>query len=285
VATEHEQAIRAAQQTVDELGSLFAQIGTAEHPNGQVLAAYRTARAALGGNLDNLASVEDALGTLRLAVERASDELLRQAADLGLKQAGTELAIYGLRAEGSVGAQTSEALRTIVAVLESQVQAVRTIALMGADEALAIGDEGRVGILTPGSLTAELSKWLGQIAGLAYDDVIQGSVGQAGAQDEFMRQAVAAADERTTQTCLLVHAQVVEIDGEFELRGTPRFADKMRCPSFHWWCRTAIALVRRQYAEDDLTQEMRSAAQAELQAREETGTLVEIHPAHARSRR
>jgi len=38
-------------------------------------------------------------------------------------------------------------------------------------------------------------------------------------------------------------------------------------------------------AEDDLTAQMRDAARAELQAREETGILQEIHPSHARSRR
>lgn len=287
MATEHERAVRAASQTVGEMGRLFARLGTADHPRGQVLSAYRTARAALAGNLSSPGAVEDALGTLRLAVERAAEQLLRGAVDLGLSQAEMELAIYGLPLRGGVGAQTqiAEALRAIVAILEAQVQAVRALGLAGADEALAIGDEGRAGILTPGALTAEASKWLALAAEQAYDEVVQASLGQAGAQDEYLRQAIAAIDERTTQTCLMVHGQAVGVDEDFELRGTPRFADKMRASPFHWWCRTAIALVRRRDVEDHLTREMRDAGQAELTAREETKTRVEIHPASARSRR
>jgi hypothetical protein len=76
------------------------------------------------------------------------------------------------------------------------------------------------------------------------------------------------------------------MDEDFTLTGTPRFADRVHAPPFHWNCRTAIALVPRRYVDDELTGQMRSAAWQELDARQEAGgERVEVHPAHARSRR
>jgi len=286
MATRHQRAAKAAGKTGDELGRLFAQMGTSQHPRGAVLSAYRTARKALKGNFSSLATVEDALGTLRLAVERANEILLRDATEIGLKQAETELAIYGLELMGGVGAQTrQEALRSIIATLEAQITQVRALALTGADEALVIGDASRVGLLSPAPVSAEASRWLALVAEQSHEEIIQDSIAQAGAGDEYMRQAIAAIDERTTDCCLRVHGQVVSLDGEFTLTGTPRFADRLHAPPFHWYCRTGIALVRRIDADDEWSQEMRDAARAELTAREETGQRVEIHPAHARSRR
>lgn len=282
--TDHERAARAALKAGDELARLFAQMGTSDHPRGAVLSAYRTARNALRGNVRDLGAVEDAMGTLRLAVERASENLLGDAADVGLKQAENELRVYGLAA-ASVRPVTQEALRSIIAQLEAQIGNIRALALMGADEALLIGDANRVGLLSPASLSAEIGRWLALVAEQSHEDTIQDSIEQAGAKGEYMRQVIAAIDERTTDCCLRAHGQVTTLDGDFKLTGTPRFADKMHAPPFHWYCRTGIALVRRQDADDEWSREMRDAARAEIKAREKTGKRVEIHPAHATSRR
>lgn len=84
---------------------------------------------------------------------------------------------------------------------------------------------------------------------------------------EWGRQAVAVIDERTTDCCLRVHGQWQAYGDLFKLTGTPRYADELTGPPFHKWCRTATALVQRQYAADDLTQRMRDAARAEINAR------------------
>lgn len=102
----------------------------------------------------------------------------------------------------------------------------------------------------------------------------------------YWKQAIAAIDERTTDCCLRVHGQVQPLDKPFELSGTPRFADKVQNPPFHWYCRTATALYRPEIEQTGLTTaEMVSAARAELAARKATGRRQEIHPSNAVSRR
>lgn len=100
------------------------------------------------------------------------------------------------------------------------------------------------------------------------------------------KQAVAAIDENTTETCLLVHGQVQPMDSPYVLEGQPRFADRMMYPAFHWRCRTTSVAYHPDFEVGSKisTRDMTSAAQAELTARED-GSREEIHPAHATSRR
>lgn len=101
----------------------------------------------------------------------------------------------------------------------------------------------------------------------------------------YQKQAIAAIDERTTDCCLRVHGQIQDLDKPFVLTGTPRFSDKKQNPPFHWNCRTATALYRPEMEQVGLTTtQMRRAASAEMTARKD-GSRVEIHPAHATSRR
>jgi len=110
------------------------------------------------------------------------------------------------------------------------------------------------------------------------------TAGQGGQQ--WKKQVIAAIDERTTDCCLRVHGQVQPLNAPFMLTGTPRFADMMQHPPFHWYCRTAEALWIEEFEEQGTTTvAMRAAASAEIEAREKTGTRPEIHPAHATSRR
>lgn len=121
------------------------------------------------------------------------------------------------------------------------------------------------------------SNVLGQLYGIVDDNVDQ----------ELMRQAVSAIDERTTSCCLEVHGQIVRQKERFKLIGTPRFRDEMLNPPFHWYCRSATAIYQDRMETipgNITTQMMRESARAEVIARED-GSRVEIHPAHATSRR
>ena len=101
----------------------------------------------------------------------------------------------------------------------------------------------------------------------------------------FQKQVIAGLDERTTQTCLMAHGQIVPLNKKFILRGTPRFRDEMDSVPFHWNCRSSEALWHPSFEQVGIgTGEMQSMARSELKARED-GPRVEIHPAHARSRR
>ncbi|MEM7344593.1 MAG: hypothetical protein AAF485_10145 [Chloroflexota bacterium] len=76
------------------------------------------------------------------------------------------------------------------------------------------------------------------------------------------------------------------VDEPYVLKGTPRYADEQQHPPFHPYCRTAETLWIEEFEDVGVTTaEMRSAADAELAAREITKKRVEIHPADATSRR
>lgn len=94
-------------------------------------------------------------------------------------------------------------------------------------------------------------------------------IGQAKAEIPALRkQAVAAIAANTTDCCLRVHGQIVDVDQPFTLTGTPRFADEMMHSPFHWNCRTAVVAWHPRFESGGLTTaNMRSSAQAELRKR------------------
>lgn len=103
---------------------------------------------------------------------------------------------------------------------------------------------------------------------------------------EFKKQAIATIDDRTTDCCLRAHGQIQDIDDPFELTGTPRYADEVQDPPFHWYCRTSEALYNEAFERFGVTTEkMRDMARLEMDARELTGKRVRIFPSHSTSRR
>lgn len=105
-------------------------------------------------------------------------------------------------------------------------------------------------------------------------------------QSGFQKQAIATIDERTTDCCLRVHGQTKPLDEPFKLTGTPRFADEIQDPPFHWYCRTSEALYHPEFEQFGIpTQQMIDAAQYELLQREKTRERVTIYPSHATARR
>lgn len=85
---------------------------------------------------------------------------------------------------------------------------------------------------------------------------------------EVRKQAVAAMGPTTTETCLRVHGQIQPVGEPFQLSGTPRFADAMQYPAFHWNCRTAVAMWHPSFEQGNATTEnMRARAAAELRKR------------------
>ena len=290
MANSHALVIQSALRTNDEIKTLFTKLGTTDAPRGRVLSAYRVARRALAGNLRRPDAVLDTLLELRQTVLESTQSILDDAAEMGTTQAKRELMVYGLQLgegrEDRAPVLIADANQVVLSALDAQLNGVRALALNGLaseDDPLILGDAERVGMLSPNPIIAAGALWVAHVALGAYTSTVQSATRDSG--NEFKRQAIAAIDERTTDCCLQVQGQVVGLDEDFKLTGTPRFADELRNPPFHWWCRTATALVRAKDAGDDLTQEMRDAADAEMKARENTGTRQEINPAHARSTR
>jgi len=100
-----------------------------------------------------------------------------------------------------------------------------------------------------------------------------GELNKRGAK--LQKQAIAAVGKNTTDCCLRVHGQIQPVDRPFELTGTPRFADKMMTPAFHWNCRTSIAMYHPAFEDAMPTSKLREDARKELKQRQEQKASAE----------
>ena len=292
--TPHELAIKQALKTNAEIGRVIASLGTTQHPRGTLLTAYRTTRRAMENNTGNPQTVREALGQLRISVQQAIREAMATGVAIGLTAGQRNLEIYGLPpARGLNVTLEQAAIAAVIATLDSQIAAIQaTVNARMASKGEILGDDNRVGMLTPAPVQRQAAHWIATVAAGSFLFIVtpqgeqgSGAGGQGVNRKVYLKQAIAAIDERTTECCLEVNGQTQPLDQPFILTGEPRYADEQMEPPFHDYCRTATALVREAEAEDDSTQQMVEAAQAELAARKETGTPKEIHPASSISRR
>lgn len=282
--TGHGAAVRAALRTNEELERLIARMGSAEHPRGAVMRAYRAVRRLLAG-AQNVGQVRDGLMLLRSAMWRAGYELVSAAEGIGREQAAAEMAAYEVPLAGAGGSGMA-ALEAWLAAVDGQIAQATAVYVASRDVKLLVGDDGRSGVVAAGPVLREGARWLALVAVATATLAVEASVSAAGRRAQFVRQAVAAIDERTTDCCLRVSGQTVGMDEPFHLSGTPRFADRVMAPPFHNYCRSSVALTPVALADDALSREMRQAAADELAARAASGDgRVRIHPASATSRR
>jgi len=281
--TDHERAVNLALKAADNLLTLFNHMGNTQATRGRILSTYRQARRAML-TAQTLMGVQQVLFELRRSLETIMRDLLKDAVDYGHAQALAELAVYKLPAP-VVAVDTQPALKAWLAQYDAQAAQVQGLYVATNDMTLIVGDTVRVGALSPAPVITQGANWLANTLAATWLVGVSMALRQTGTQSEYKRQAVAAIDERTTDCCLNVHGQIVGMEEDFSLTGTPRFADNLRDPPFHWNCRTATCLVHVKDVGDELTGSMRSAARSELTARAATGTRQEIHPAHATSRR
>lgn len=270
MAEPHAQSVRAAERTARRLLDLFRRLGAGPHPRGAILSAYRRALGLLRTSGLSIAQLLIVLDALRGQLAEALRGELFTALELGQEQGAQMLAAYGLpvttlRYQGEL---LEQGLRGAMAVYDDQAERVRVGLLTGViDRDALLGDASRAGVLSAATMLTEATRWATALATAGSEGVVRDALVRTGTDGRFMRQAIAAIDERTTDCCLRVNGQVVEIENAFTLMGTPRFADKMMQPPFHYYCRTAVALVRQDDTEDGVTRAMRDASDAELQAR------------------
>jgi len=293
----HEIAVRAALRAGDDIDRLIGRLGSAQHPRGEVLTAYRNAERGLrdvyrrpGPSVTREAG--EVMRELRRVLADVAAEILADAVGVGQTHARQQAGAQGLDIPMGIfapGVDTAVMAAAWLATVDQQAAAVTALTVTGADEDEILGDDSRAGVLRPAPVIAEGSRWVANAVAAAmalYLAALLDRQGKGtGPAHEWYHQAVAALDERTTDCCLRVHGQTQALEKPFHLTGTPRYADYLDHPPFHWYCRTAEALIHRADLGDKLTQEMQEAAAAELAARAATGKRVEIHPAHARSRR
>ena len=253
-----EKAVKSGIRMNDRIGDLFARIGTSAHPRGEVLTDYDIARLSLESALAKeipLPAVREVLRNLRRQLNADVTGVLNEAVALGEDEASRQLRFYNTRPRGSIRLteQSNSALEATMSQFDAQAAAITALVLSQADPAQIIGDEDRTGILSSGIVTTAAAYWATHLVWNAFDT-------QVTSQEEvFQKQAVAALDARTTDCCLRVHGQVVELDEPFHLTGTPRFADDMDWPAFHWYCRTSGVLYQPEF-DDGLTDKMQEGS-------------------------
>ncbi len=286
--------VRSALRAGDGLDRLIAGLGTAAHPRGAVLRAYRNADRALRSALREqrrAQAVAEVLETLRGDLTGTVRETLLAAVALGQAQAQVQARAQGLPAApvwyGANPTDTRAMEVAWLASVDAQVMTARALVAAGAGEPEIVGDDARAGVLRPAVVVAEGARWAAAALSAALAAYLLWTIDrERQPRSEWFHQAVAAIDERTTDCCLRVHGQAQPLEKPFRLTGTPRFADRLEHPPFHWYCRSSEALIHRDQVGDTFTGEMVDAAQAERAAREASGgQRVEIHPADARSRR
>lgn len=255
-----QQAIKSGIRMNDRIGDLFAKIGTTSHPRGDVFTDYTSSRLALEAALaaeNPLPAVRDVMRTLRRQLNSDVGNIFSDAIELGQDEVSRQLRFYDVRPQGSIRLteQTQSAIDATMSRFDAQSAAITALVLANADPAEIIGDAERTGILSAGELTAAAAYWGTFLIWNAFDETVQ-----TVSEEQFMKQAVAALDSRTTDCCLKVHGQIQPLDEPFHLTGTPRYADYQDWPGFHWYCRTSGVLYKEEF-DEGLTAKMQEGSQ------------------------
>lgn len=273
-----EQAIKSGVRAGDDLGALFARLGTSSHPRGMIPSAYRLAKRNLRQSLrmGRRDEVRQILDVLRQAVRGSVWEIYRDSESGGLALASKQLAYYGLAAPAGQSSQfelLNQSERAVTLKVEAQAAAALALIATGASEIEIIGDEERQGPLHPGDIVGTAASLAASIWWASF------AWGARGYGERFSKQVVAGLDNRTTDCCLRAHGQIQPMAKPFHLTGEPRFADDIDWTPFHWWCRSSIVLYDPAF-DMGLTDRMRESADRILTERA-AGQRIDRHPADA----
>lgn len=279
------QSIASAVRANEKIGASFARFGTSDHPRGFMLAAYRNAHRAMSSALaepNRLVAALEVMRGLRTSVLADVRGEFRDMQDLGQAEAARQLRYYGITRgpafsnvrSGDLDLQLTSAVDAVMAQLDAQEASIRALILTDAEDEQIIGDEHRAGVLLPGAVLSAGIYWTAALtwSAFSYFSSQQNTY-------KFQKQAIAALDARTTDCCLRVHAQVQPFDKPFILTGTPRYADKVDWPAFHWYCRTSGCLYVPEF-DEGLSAAMRAGADQVL-LEQSQGKSGDRHPADA----
>lgn len=301
-----ERSILNAEATTKRLRRILRRLGTREFNQGKVRVAYRVAQRGVAAALKQTNTLRrsldlrDALDALRLSVGAAVQIATEDAQSIGGGSSVIQLRYYGEPETGPIDEaliaqeETKRAAAAVVsslAIVEAQIAQVKALALLReVSPGLATGGTGSPGVLNPAPVVSNAFSLAMALAWASYLAYVV-ATGGAPSLIEFFQtqelpptpysyQAIAALDERTTNTCLAVHAQIVPIGDDFKLTRDPRpFGDELPGPPFHYYCRTALALYKSEF-DLGLTERMRTDAAA-VMAEKEAGSVKEKHPASA----
>jgi hypothetical protein len=215
--------------------------------------------------------VRDVLADARRELNATALEALRGAAERGVESAKEQARLYkadGLQFQVAGEMPDVRAFREAwMTAYEQQAQAVGALVRAGSGTVeRIIGDGDRLGLFQPAPVQREGSRILPETLAAGFTAWVIGVTHKR--EQPFDKQAIAAVDGRTTETCLNVHGQTQPLDGKFQLVGTPRFARRLDWSPFHWYCRTSVTLYRNEY-DDGYTERMEKQTKKERERREE----------------
>lgn len=260
-------AIKSGIRMNDRIDDLFADIGTSSHPRGAVLTHYKEAKVLLADALrqtNRVGAVTNVLRNLRRNLQQDVNSVFNDAIGIGMDESKRQLSFYDINPSGIIKLtdEVQTALTTVMTRYDAQAAAIHALVMTDADEAQIVGDDDRSGVLSVGEVAAAAGYWATFLVWNAFDNMTFNSSNGL----NFRKQAIAAIDMRTTDCCLRVHGQIQPFDSPFKLTGTPRFANEMDWPGFHWWCRTSAVLYLSEF-DDGFTKQMRDSARYFLNER------------------
>jgi len=266
-----------------KLSKLFRAFGRTDYVGTPILKAYRATYRSLDQALQAGAGHEavlDSFESLRASVQASSAEILMRAARQGVESASVQLRNYGdqvnLTPDEIIKLRANAAVGPILAKVDQQESAIMASWLTGPDRSMILGDKSRSGQLRPADVLVTGAVWAAALFWSLFGYMVNDTVGPG----KYEKMAVAGLDERTTDCCLRVHGQVQPLSGKFRLKGTPRFADRISWPPFHWYCRTSGVLYQAGY-DENLSSLMQTSAKKILDRRAAGLPIPEIHPASA----
>lgn len=252
------------------------EVGRQDAPRGKVLASYRKARR----DVKRILASDEPLtapriGEVTRALRRDLDTIARdvvgQSSSRGQDSATRQLAAYS---EADVNfsplAEVPDLAQIQAAAMEPTIAQLRQIeraAALGQTDLILGDDDTNLGLLTPTQTQNNFERWSVTSLALGFSAWLFGRDNRGAKDSPFDKQAIAAIDERTTQTCIRVHGQIQDFNKPFILTGQPRFARKMQAPPFHFHCRTTSALYQDEF-DIGLTDRMRDAARNEARRRD-----------------
>ncbi len=263
-----------AGRTTDIIEREFYRLGIG-NPRGSISSAYSTTTKALTGALPErgrptVGQIQEAnviLSSLRSSVRNAAFESLSSGETIGVTSLDRQFRAYGElipdieRRPNEIEILRSMAIQASVAQVDQQILSAQAVILGGGSVMEITGGDTRAGLVRSGTVLGTVAKWAAYMAGAAF---IAYAISRANrGAGAYSKQAVAAMAKNTTETCLNVHGQIQDMASAFILVGTPRFADRIDHPPFHWACRTSMVLYQERF-DDGLTEKMLRAAQKRL---------------------
>lgn len=266
--TLHQDVVSQALETNSKRRKLFDVIGHSQKTDTKLYGAYRHARTLLRTNWNDKSTSRTVLNDFQTQVNGITDELMLEAYDIGVEEGLAFFDIYGIRrpTPPPVPQEPVDAVKAAVNRQVIQAKALLSQEDMGAE--LVIGSDTSAGILHPTQISGIIDNNANSLIGSIISILLLLLVNAPeSSEDNYLVQAIATVDSRTTDCCLSVHGQTRPIGGTFTLTGTPRFSDQMARPPFHHYCRTSVALVLEEHKDDRLTKELIESAIAELAKR------------------